>query len=704
MTDSLDDYRKKRDFGATPEPAPDVPVERAELDGPPVFVVHRHEARNLHYDLRLEMEGVLRSWAVPKGFSYDPSQKRLAVRTEDHPLEYEHFDGMIPEGQYGAGAMTIWDRGRYEVLVADDGPSAVRSGEVKVLFYGRKLRGEWHMVKTNGGPNHWLLFKSKDRYAGDDRDTALRVDLASARSRPIDELATLEPMRPAQERNPFSAPDWLFEVAFEGRRTLVAIEGDTLRAPGLDAAIPGSIQSALRRVRAEETLLDGVFVALDADERPSRAALDAALADEADGVVFYAFDLLSWNGLDLCELPLVDRKRALRDVLPPDSPLLFVDHVFGDGERLCAVTEEAGLAGVVAKRAAAPYTAGASDDWVRIPLDDARREGTLTEALARAYATSARASRVQLSTLDKVFWPAEGLTKGGLIAYYDAVADLILPYLRERPVHMNRFPDGIEGKSFYQREAKEHTPDWIETEPIVSDSKEGPVPHLICNDRDTLLWIANAGSIDLHPWLSRRGSLDEPDWMVLDLDPKEAPFAHVVRIARAAGKLLFGIGLRPLVKTSGASGLHVYVPLAPGYTYDQSRMFCEGVARALHRDLKDISTVERAIGSRGGKVYLDFGQNRKSQTIVPPYSVRPVPGAQVSTPLSWDELDASLSPSSFTIENALERFERLGDLFRPALTDPQDLMEAAARLTVSHTPPPIRGGRVHGASQSDPGG
>ena len=673
MADSLDDYRKKRDFGSTPEPESAEPTER---QGAPVFVVHRHEARQLHYDLRLEMEGVLRSWAVPRGFSYDPSEKRLAVRTEDHPIEYEHFDGMIPEGQYGAGAMTIWDRGSYEVLVAPDGPAAVASGEVKVLFYGRKLRGEWHMVKTQGGPNHWLLFKSKDRYAGDDKDSALAIDLSGVE--PV-EPPQLEPMRPAETRAPFSDPDWLFEAAFEGQRALVEIDGGAIRAQGMEQPLPQALIEEFERVRAERALLDGVFVALDEHERPSRKALAEQLAAEAEGVVFYAFDLPYWDGFDLRQLALVDRKRALRDVLPDQSVLLFVDHVLSEGERLCSVAAEAGLTTVIAKRASSTYASGPSTDWARVVLDASKNEGTVTEALARA-AESAPESRVKLSNLDKVFWPANGLTKGDLVGYYEAVADLILPYLRERPVHMNRFPDGIEGKSFYQREAKEHTPDWIETEPIVSDSKEGPVPHLICNDRDTLLWIANAGSIDLHPWLSHRGSLDEPDWTVLDLDPKEAPFSHVVRIARAAGKLLHGIGLKPLLKTSGASGLHIYVPLAPGYSYDHSRMFCEGVARALYRDLKDISTVERAIGSRGGKVYLDFGQNRKSQTIVPPYCVRPVPGAQVSTPLSWDELDSDLHPSNFTISNALERFERVGDLFRPALTQPQDLMAAATAL------------------------
>lgn len=203
---------------------------------------------------------------------------------------------------------------------------------------------------------------------------------------------------------------------------------------------------------------------------------------------------------------------------------------------------------------------------------------------------------------------------------------------------------------------------------------------MVCNDRDTLTWFANQASIDLHPWLSRRASLDSPDWMVLDLDPKTAPFANVVRIAREAGRVLRGIGLRPLLKTSGATGLHVFVPLEPGYTYEQSRMFCDGLARIVYRKLPAIVTVERKLGSRAGRVYLDYGQNRRGQTIVPPYSVRPGPGATVSAPLAWDELDGDLSPARFTIRTMPGRLAEVGDLFRPALTDRQDLLPAISAL------------------------
>ncbi len=675
---SIDAYRKKRDFARTPEPQPGSGPSRVPDRGRrPVFVVHRHEARRLHYDLRLEMEGVLRSWAVPKGFSYDIRDKHLAVRTEDHPLRYESFEGLIPKGEYGAGSLMIWDRGTYEVVKAVDGPSAVASGELKVVMRGRKLRGEWHLVKTNQGENTWLLFKSRDRYEGSPRDMAMGVDLARAEECELP--ARVRQLRVAESgRAPFSDPRWLFEAELVGRRVLVEKRGDDVRVRGLRRRLP-AIEEALRAVRAENVLLDGILVVQDEDGRPSHELLEQALRRKGDeGLLLYAFDLLYVEDYDLRPMGCVDRKAALRTLLPASERLLFVDHVPGNGSSLAEVARAAGIQHVIAKRVDAPYAEKKAGEpaWLRI-------DTSLAESGAKADAVDSarrRRTRVKLTNPGKVFWPAEGYTKGDLVAYYEAAADLILPYLHDRPVHMNRHPDGIDGKSFYQRQAKEDTPAWVETVTIDSDSHGGKIAQLVCNDRDTLIWLANAGSIDLHPWLSRIDALDSPDWAILDLDPKDAPFADVIRIAREIGKLLFGIGLEPLLKTSGKTGLHVYVPLRRGYSYDQARMFCEGVARLVARDMKEIATVERQIGSRDGKVYIDYGQNRRGQTVVPPYSVRPVRGATVSTPLSWDELDSDLLPAHFTIQTVPQRWALLGDLFHPALANPQDLLPAIETL------------------------
>lgn len=670
MRDPLAEYRKKRDFGATPEPDPKAPIAR---DGD-VFVIHRHEARNLHYDLRLEHEGVLKSWAVPRGFSFAPAEKRLAVRTEDHPIEYEHFHGRIPKGQYGAGTMTIWDRGTYELVKIPTWDEALQKGELKLILYGKRLRGEWHLVRTKQAPNSWLLFKSKDRFSGPDRDSVLGVDLENA---PLEDVALpIEPMQHDGARGAFRDPQWLFEMEFEGIRTFAQRAYDEVTLTALDE-VPEPIQNGLRAMRADVALLDGMLVAVDDSGRPSKQALHAALeAGRHDAVCFYAFDLLQWEDYDLRALPLVDRKAGLRAILTDHASLLFVDHVAGDGPALMRVIQDAGLPAAIAKRATSAYISAASDDWQRIEVG-APDEQT-TEA-AGAAPLPTRKSRFKPTNLDKVYWPAEGFTKSDLLTYYDAIADVLLPHLQNRPVHFNRFPDGIDGKSFYQREVKEGTPDWVGRIDVPHDDEI--VPHHVINDRDTLLYAANLGSIDLHPWLSSKGSFYEPDYAVLDLDPKEAPWRDVLRIARSAGKLLRGIGLRPLLKTSGKTGMHIFVPLLPGYTYDHSKMFLEAVARVLVRELGDIATVERMPQNREGKVYLDFLQNRKSQTIVPPYSARPVRYASVSAPLLWDELeDNDLSPQLFTIQTMPERVAERGDLFAKALTDKQDLIPAIAAL------------------------
>ncbi len=670
---SIEEYRRKRDFSRTPEPPP----ASARREGEPVFVVHRHDASRLHYDLRVEVGGVLRSWAVPKGFSYDPKEKHLAIRTEDHPIEYEDFHGVIPKGQYGAGTMTIWDRGRYRLVQLADWQEADERGEVKLVLYGRRLRGEWHLVRTKQEPGSWLLFKSRDRYAGPAQDSAVGIDLARAVERALPTRLAL--MEPGGAREPFSDPAWLFEAVFAGRRALARKRGDAALLVGV-ARAPDEVLAALAQVRAEDALLDGLLVAPDDAGRPSLERLEARLSGAAEhALVYYAWDLLHFDDFDLRPLPLVERKRALRSVVVESRTLLFLDHVPGEGLELARAAQAAGLGALQARRADAPWSAGPSPDWLALALDGAP---AAPEPAPRARRRAARADgrRVRLSNLEKVYWPAEGFTKGDLIGWYERVADLLLPYLADRPVHMNRFPDGIDGKSFYQREAKEDTPEWVRTVLVASEHRGAELRQIVCQDRDTLLWLANQGSIDLHPWLSRAGSLDAPDWCVIDLDPKLAPFAHVIAIARRTGELLHAIGLRPLLKTSGKTGLHVYVPLAPGYTYEQSRLFAEGVARAVVRELPDIATVERTIPGREGKVYVDFGQNRRSQTVVPPYSVRPVRGATVSAPLAWDELTDDLTPARFTIQTMVPRLAERGDLFRPALDDPQDLLPAAEAL------------------------
>lgn len=669
---STADYREKRDFRKTPEPKPDRAVGRRDAS---IYVVHRHEARRLHYDLRIEADGVLKSWAIPKGFSYNPADKRLAVHTEDHPIQYEDFEGIIPKGEYGAGTMTIWDKGRYQVLKHGDVATAVAKGELKIMLKGLRLRGEWHLVRTKDRENHWLLFKARDRYARQEQDFAPQVDLGRATKGKMPER--LRVMRPQTKSSAFSQAGWLFEAGLQGCR-LVACKVDTevsfrtARGQPLNIDL-GEIANDLQRIRAENVLLDGMLVVPDENLRPSRYLLDRVLAGTASHrLYYYIFDLLYYDEWDLRKLALIDRKTVLAGLLPQLKSVLYVDHVADSGMSLAAAISQAGLNSIIAKKSVSSYVAGRSASWLEIDVEP--RKGTQRLDVGTALSRRTGSGKVKFSNVEKVYWPKERYTKGDLIAYYNQVAETLLPYLHERPVHMLRYPAGITGDSFYQHQAPEHLPDWIQTVMIKS------IRHILCNDRPTLLYMVNLGSIDLHPWLSRRESLDQPDWAVLDLDAKKASFGDAVKIARAAGKLLRGIGLRPYLKTSGATGLHIFIPLKAGYSYEQSRLFCEGVARIVASEHRDLATVERAVPTRKRGIYIDFLQNRRGQTVVPPYAVRPLAGATVSMPLDWDELQAGLHPSQFTIKTAIQRLKREGDLFRPTLTDCQDLGPAITRL------------------------
>ena len=288
---------------------------------------------------------------------------------------------------------------------------------------------------------------------------------------------------------------------------------------------------------------------------------------------------------------------------------------------------------------------------------------------------------IAFTNLNKIYWPAEKYTKGNLIDYYRAVSKWLLPYLANRPVVLTRFPDGIDGKSFYQKDAPVFAPDWMRTVPIWSEETQREIRYFICDDEESLLYLANMGSIPLHIWASRAGSLELPDWCVIDLDPKEAPFSDVIRTATVLHRVCESAGLPHYVKTTGKTGLHILLPLGRQCTYEQSRMLGELLARVVLLELRDIATITRHVTKRGDKVYLDYLQNRHGQTIVAPFSVRPLPGATVSMPLVWEEVNESLDPRTFTIRNAIERIERMRtDPVLPVLETKPDLAEVLQKL------------------------
>ena len=859
--DSLSTYRAKRSADRSPEPVGTVSAIPGHL-----FVVHKHAARQLHFDLRLEMDGVLRSWAVPRGPSYDMNDKRLAVKVEDHPLEYGDFEGIIPQGNYGAGGVIVWDRGEWVPL--EDWREGLEKGKLLFELRGYKLHGKWTLVKIKKSEKDWLLIKERDGFVRQPGDqfpeesvlSGLTVEEVKARETPATRLrAMLEKSGAARARvdpksvglmlaesaeRAFTRDDWLFELKLDGYRLLACkSHGEALLLTRNGNDYTGVFPEIARAVKAlpfDECIIDGEVVVLDPQGKPSfsrlqqrgrlTSTLDVRRAAVELPATFFAFDLLAFEDFDVRPLPLVRRKELVLEALPKLGPLRALDHIERDGDAFLEQVTALGLEGIIAKKADAPYRSGRTTNWLKIKAERtgdfvivgfteakgsrshfgalqladavngtlvyAGRVGTgfnetlLTELKAlldpivrreppcagpvtapgaeplpsedipetrtttwvdpvhvcevrfREWtpdgvlrhsvfvrlrhdkgpydcerqgwaepgqeATSvAPASPLpdageglparddppppppkapvqktfNFSNLKKIYWPAERYTKGDLVEYYRAVSPFLLPYLRNRPLVLTRFPDGIDGKSFYQKDAPEFAPEWMRTIPIWSEETQREIRYFVCDDEESLLYIANMGSIPLHLWASRVGSLELPDWCVIDLDPKEAPFSDVVRTAIALRKVCEAIGLPSYAKTTGKTGLHILLPLGRQCTYAQSRTLGELLARVVLRELNEIATITRHVSKRGDKVYLDYLQNRHGQTIVAPFSVRPLPGATVSMPLTWDEVNGSLDPRAFTIRTALERMERLGaDPVLPVLEARPDLAQVLERL------------------------
>lgn len=280
---------------------------------------------------------------------------------------------------------------------------------------------------------------------------------------------------------------------------------------------------------------------------------------------------------------------------------------------------------------------------------------------------------VTITNPDKVLWPDAGYRKKDLVAYYRDIAEYILPYLKDRPLTLHRFPHGVSGEGFYQKDMDMALPEWVETLEVYSESNEGYIRYVLCQNAETLVWLANLGCIEMNPWNSRKQNLERPDWVVLDLDPQGIDFKKVIDAALVAHQILDDLQVPNYCKTSGKTGLHLYVPLGGKYDYDVARNFGELIADQVHRELPRTTSLLRSPSKRKNKIYLDYLQNRFGQTLVAPYSLRPTPEATVSTPLLWEEVRPGLAPTQFTLANALERIENLGDIWKPVLGAGVDL-------------------------------
>ena len=765
---ALDEYRSKRRPGKTPEPF----GQGAASGDRPRFVVQRHDARRLHYDFRLERDGALASWAVPKGIPLRRGERHLAVHVEDHPLEYGDFEGTIPAGQYGAGTVEIWDRGTYELL------EEKRNGGLTVRLHGERLDGTWTLVpaRLDGDEKNWLLLRKDGAEAG------------ASRYAPM--LSTSTDALPRGD-------DWVYEPKWDGFRAIVTVSGGDVTLTSrngndLTRRFPEAARAVERGLRSSDAVLDGEICALDEQGR-SRFSL---LQDGSGTLVLVLFDVLELDSERLVDLPLEQRRSRLEQVVEPGAGAVLVSPRFEDGDALLQAAREQGLEGVVAKHLGSSYQPGRrSADWRKVkvrqgqevviagytkgqgrrsgsfgalvvgvreagglrwagnvgtgfnepeierllglleplrretsPFDEVpkmprvrrgdvvwvepqlvaqvefvewTREGRLRAPVYMGLRDDKSASEVRkersalptvlrkgrrelrLSNLDKPFWPDEGITKGDLVAYYRDVAEVLVPHLKGRPFTMKRYPDGWQGKHFFQKQAPSHMPAWIKRASLPASTREGEtkvIDYALVDDELALLWMANMGCIDMHVWSSRVDRPERPDWVMFDLDPSEdAGFGDVVTVARLVRDTLELLELEGFAKTSGSRGIHVLVPIARRHTFGEAREFASIVAGALARAHPGLVTTEWARAKRRG-VLVDANQNRAGATNASVYSVRPREGAHVSTPLRWEEVDERLDPAAFTMDAVLDRVARDGDLFAGALGGKQSLAQALKRL------------------------
>lgn len=897
---ALTEYKKKRSFEETPEPT------GGKAKGEKLqFVVQKHDASRLHYDFRLEVKGVLKSWAVPKGPSLNPAEKRLAMMVEDHPFDYKDFEGIIPEGNYGAGTVIVWDEGTYEP-VEDVGEKsaqekhlmkALRDGSVKIRLHGKKLKGEFALVRTKGrGENSWLLIKHRDRYASEkdvrDRDksvvsgktiekmavaknavkwksnrsakaaktaktakkTAKRSTMnrrlkASDESKEVSDTASLlngiskkkkskiladvKPMLATLVDKPFDEAGWSYEVKWDGFRTLAYLEDGVVELRSRNNKDFNKkfypVHDALEnwKIRA---VVDGEIAVLNEKGVPDFNALQE-WRSEADGqLVYYLFDLLWLDGYDITEAPLSERRFVLEAILPDDDAIRLSENFAVTGTEFFELADKMGLEGIIAKKNESPYQQTRSKAWLKIktekhqeaiiagytrnentnklfsalllgvyennelvfigpvgtgfntnmqkeilkelePLEtkkcpfkiepdynkpsrfrpnppkaeviwvkpqlvaevsyrattndgsmrhpsfrglrkdkkakDVVRENAIpteevvpdgSEKILKAPKRSERKTllnpseetqvrkinghELKFTNLSKVFWKEENVTKRDMLNYYYQVVPYMLTYMKDRPQTLNRFPNGIHGKSFYQKDVTGKVPSWLETYEYYSEGDQRKKHFLVCTSEASLLYIASMGCIEMNPWSSRVQSPDNPDWCILDLDPgKKTTFDEVIEAARVIKTLLDAIGVQAYCKTSGSTGLHIYIPLNARYTYEDSKEFGRALVTFVQKQLPETTSIERKVSDRSGKLYLDFLQNRPQATVAAPYSLRPKPGAPVSMPLHWDEVKPGLAIRDFNIHNAMARIRENGDLFNGVLGKGIDIDKALKKLS-----------------------
>lgn len=855
---SLKKYVQKRNFKTTAEPEGKTEESKSDL----IFVVQQHAASHMHYDFRLEFDGVLKSWAIPKGPSMNPEDKRLAVMVEDHPYSYKDFEGNIPQGNYGAGNVIVWDNGTYSSSKASN-PEEVKQninagllkGHLAINLNGKKLKGEFDLFKLKGKDDKtWLLVKKKDNYATDGdilkenesvltQTTLEELNIKSPKERHVVKkkptlevnglVEFVEPMLAERVDKPFDKKDWIFEVKYDGYRTIAVINENRVE---LFSRNKISFTTKFKTVAEElkqiehSAVLDGEVVIEDDKGRSDFQFLQDYQKTGKGVLKYYVFDILNLDGNNTTSLSLLERKELLKLLIYKYQfeNVFYSEHVEEKGISFYELAGIKNWEGIMAKDAASPYRIGKrSSEWLKIKRsqqDEAIIIGITEPKGARNYfgaillasydgnelkyigncgtgfneetlkdlysqfssvftdnspikekikltgkvqwmnpkfvgqikytevtqdgrlrhpvfmglridkeikdliesgEVQVKSDKVEmqndikdensndlikpnsmenlekgsdlkveliidnitlhLTNQNKVYFPQDGITKGDIVNYYKQVAEVMLPYLKDRPQSMNRFPNGINGQSFYHKDLDtEKTPSWLRTEKIFSESNNKDIDYLVCNNKATLIYMANLGCIEINPWNSTIHHIENPDWMVIDLDPENDNFLEVVEAALAVKNVMDDLETECYCKTSGATGLHIYVPLNAMYEYDTVKLFAQLIAERVNLQLPETTTITRSVQKRNHKIYIDYLQNRHGQTLASAYSVRPKPGATVSTPLEWNEVNEKLSPSQFTIKNMLARIDKKGDLWKPVIGKGINIEKILKKLSIEN--------------------
>ena len=842
---SLEKYEAKRDFKKTAEPKGGK-SDNKELR----FVVQRHHASRLHYDFRLELDGVLKSWAVPKGPSLNPGDKRLAMMVEDHPYDYQHFEGIIPTGEYGAGIVITWDKGTYTSLAEDhendvkELHKGLKAGNLKFRLHGNILNGEFALVKLHNpekeDDNAWLLIKHKDDYAVTKKFDSeafvpdnikellnnkegkvkklpkhklLDVDLPKAKPEDKKKAAKTKgdddgkevshrrykPMLAKLEPKIFDDKAWLYEMKIDGYRALGYTGKDAALISRNGIEFNGKYEKVFEDIKAlpKGAVLDGEIVVEDSHGRSVFQDLQNYDSHKnKHALKYYVFDLLQLDGHDLRQLPLIKRKELLKafvDTFPKETSIFYMEHTLGKGTDMLLKAQKLGWEGVIGKDTQSAYDGGRrSDRWLKFKLqasqeavicgftapkgsrshfgslvlgiqqgEDLRYVGncgtgfnseslkdlyeemkplitderpfpdkinyhgkvtwvkpqlvcevfyaewtedgsmrhpvfkglrmdkepdnvlqeTPDKQLADETTVTIGRKKVKLTNQNKLYWKKEGISKGELLNYYREIAPYMLPYLKDKALSMRRQPNGIDDPGFFQKDVDEtHLPNWVKTEKLHSESNDKDINYIVGNDEATLLYVVNWGSIEINPWLSNYKTPDNPDYVVIDVDPHDVPFTEAVQVALKTKEVFDRMKSKTFIKTSGSKGLHIYCYLGAKYDYDFVKLFAEYAANLVHAELPDITSIERSPAKRPNKTYIDFLQNRRGQTIAAPYSVRPKPGATVSTPLHWKEVNDKLSLADYTIYTLPERLKNIEDPWKDIHKTKADLKKALEYL------------------------